>query len=499
MRKLYLLGLIFSFFMLTMCQSLEDTYSDYAGDHVIRYVGKCSNLSVESGWKRLYVEWTNGVDPAVENIKLTWATAGEISDTLLASDVTSCNLLNLQDGSYEITVCGVDKEGNMSLPVTAYGRPYTPSHEAVRVFTQGITKCIPVRNNLMLFFDAWQDNISKLEIHYTSIAGEKKVFPITREVCLENYTLLRDVNLEKGVSVEREGRIGECPDLIVFESLDLLDREPVFTTDFTTLVQWKYGVEEITDTFINNLEELEIDYSITSLEDILYFPNLKKLVLGRNRYLYEPYLNSNKSASMIEEERKSLFVLDVAHELLGIEVERYNQHYFPNTSLSYMVEKGNPVLPKLNYLDATDWEITNSVEDTKDYDSHLEYLLDNNPNTCWETELEPTSIRLYDLVIDMKSQQVVSGLKIVQKNFDPSSVQSGPYLLPTSVRVLVSKDKITWDIPMYVDYNMLGNTNGEITLLQFPVSRNIRYIKLQVSDQVFGGNFGVTLADVVVF
>ena len=99
MRKLYLLGLIFISFMMTMCQSLEDTYSDYAGDHVIRYVGKCSDLSVVSGWKRLYVEWTNGVDPVVENIKLTWMTAGEISDTLLAPDVTSCNLLNLQDGS----------------------------------------------------------------------------------------------------------------------------------------------------------------------------------------------------------------------------------------------------------------------------------------------------------------------------------------------------------------------------------------------------------------
>ena len=49
----------------------------------------------------------------------------------------------------------------------------------------------------MLFFDTWQDNISKLEIHYTNIAGEKKIFPITREVCLENYTLLKDVNLER--------------------------------------------------------------------------------------------------------------------------------------------------------------------------------------------------------------------------------------------------------------------------------------------------------------
>ncbi|MDE7073973.1 MAG: DUF4998 domain-containing protein, partial [Odoribacter sp.] len=371
MKKLYLPGLILISLIMTKCQSLEDTYSDYAGDHVIRYVGKCSELTVTPGWQRLNVEWNNSVDPAIEKIKLTWSADGRISDTLLLPGTTACNLTDMEDGAYEVTVCGMDKEGNLSLPETAYARPYTYNHELVRIFTHGITKYMPVKNNLILFFDTWQDNIAKLEIHYTNTAGEKQVFPITREVCASKYTLLEDVDVQQEVSVEREGHIGDCPDLIVFEPLNLLDRAPSFTTDFTTLALRKYGVEEMTDAFINQLEELEIDYSVTSLEDILYFPNLKKLILGKNRYLFEPYLGVNQSKSTVSELQKSLDILEIAHKVLGLEVERYNQHYFPNTTLEYMIEKGNPVLPELAYLDATDWEITNSVEDNKDYDSHL--------------------------------------------------------------------------------------------------------------------------------
>ena len=34
---------------LTGCESLTDTYKDYAGDGEIRYVGKCDGLTVAAG------------------------------------------------------------------------------------------------------------------------------------------------------------------------------------------------------------------------------------------------------------------------------------------------------------------------------------------------------------------------------------------------------------------------------------------------------------------
>nr|MDE7074153.1 discoidin domain-containing protein [Odoribacter sp.] len=125
-------------------------------------------------------------------------------------------------------------------------------------------------------------------------------------------------------------------------------------------------------------------------------------------------------------------------------------------------------------------------------------LLDNDPNTFWQPEQQP-SLRQYDLEIDMKSLQTVHGLKIVQKNFNPSTDYSSSFFLPESVQVLVSTDRITWEMPMYVEDNVLGNTNGEITLLQFPVEKNIRYIRLSLSDRANYSNFGITLADIVAF
>ena len=39
------------------CESLEDTYSDYAEGGALRYLGKCRDLKIEPGWKRLIVSW----------------------------------------------------------------------------------------------------------------------------------------------------------------------------------------------------------------------------------------------------------------------------------------------------------------------------------------------------------------------------------------------------------------------------------------------------------
>ena len=38
-------------------ESLEDTYKEYAGKGEIRYLGKCNNLLVTPGWKRIIITW----------------------------------------------------------------------------------------------------------------------------------------------------------------------------------------------------------------------------------------------------------------------------------------------------------------------------------------------------------------------------------------------------------------------------------------------------------
>ena len=43
-RKLYYIAWLFAALFVIGCEDLEDTYDEYAGDGMIRYVGKCSNV-----------------------------------------------------------------------------------------------------------------------------------------------------------------------------------------------------------------------------------------------------------------------------------------------------------------------------------------------------------------------------------------------------------------------------------------------------------------------
>ena len=67
------------------------------------------------------------------------------------------------------------------------------------------------------------------------------------------------------------------------------------------------------------------------------------------------------------------------------------------------------------------------------------------------------------------------------------------------MKVLVSTDQASWDGAMYDEDNVIGNTAGEITLLRMKEPREIRYVKVIVSDLVYFANSSIILADFVVF
>ena len=58
------------------CESLEDTYKDYAGDGPIRYLVKCDDLDVNAGWNRLVVSWNSVDDPIIDKVKVSWTVDG---------------------------------------------------------------------------------------------------------------------------------------------------------------------------------------------------------------------------------------------------------------------------------------------------------------------------------------------------------------------------------------------------------------------------------------
>ena len=137
------------------CESLEDTYSDYAGEGTIRYLGKCNDLSVKPGWQRLIVTWTNHVDPAIDKVKVSWTLDGITRDSLLEKGTTECNIRNLENATYEVAVCSVDKDGNCSLPALTSERPYTLDHESIKSFTRMFDKYFFVGNHLAIIFSEW--------------------------------------------------------------------------------------------------------------------------------------------------------------------------------------------------------------------------------------------------------------------------------------------------------------------------------------------------------
>ena len=56
------IGLLFAMLVMVSCESLEDTYEDFAGNGPVRYLGKCTDLTIQPGWNRLQVRWTNSPD-----------------------------------------------------------------------------------------------------------------------------------------------------------------------------------------------------------------------------------------------------------------------------------------------------------------------------------------------------------------------------------------------------------------------------------------------------
>ena len=90
-KRKYIINLLLAMVaLLAGCnESLEDTYSDYAGDGKIRYVAKCSDLDVVPGWERLMLSWVNGTDATIDKIKVAWMFEGQRDSVYLPGTATS--------------------------------------------------------------------------------------------------------------------------------------------------------------------------------------------------------------------------------------------------------------------------------------------------------------------------------------------------------------------------------------------------------------------------
>lgn len=503
MNKKYL-WLLLSIFFVAGCESLEDTYSDYAGDGAIRYLGSCTEVSVVPGWQRLIVTWNNGIDPVIDKVKVSWKINDIQRDTLLERNLDSCSLPTTANGTYEVTVRNVDQKGNSSLATTLFVRPYSYEHEAVSSFTRLISKQYFVGDNLLLFFSGWVDNISKAQLDYTDENGNPQFFPLTQDVVDQKFTKLPGkIDLDKPVVLKREGRVSGCPDLITFES-DTLSHEKLYSSEFKTWIKAKYNLPEFDAAYVEELTELEIDYSISSLVDILNLPKLQKLILGKNRYLYSPPTNPNflkfaEAASTLLEMQESFFALKAMHSAnKNFTVERYNQHYFRDNDLdvdmqSWVQSKPNPSAPARQFIDPSKWSITCSGVDPL-YLTNLSNVFDGDANTPW-LPADSDIARIYEIQVDMQTLQTIEGARIIQMNTNwPTTMYND--LFPPSLKIKVSKDGLTWEDATCISDPTLGNTLGEITDIKFAKQQEIRYVKFILYDQPNLERYAIVLAEI---
>lgn len=98
------------------------------------------------------------------------------------------------------------------------------------------------------------------------------------------------------------------------------------------------------------------------------------------------------------------------------------------------------------------------------------------------------------LTIDMKKEETVHGVKIVQNN---SSESEG--FQPAQVSLQYSKDGQTWSDLGYVENVTLGTALGEATLVSAKKATTARYLRVTVKEQTYLGQTKVSLADVAVY
>lgn len=479
---LYCLSFLFVAGLFAGCEDMEDTYKDYAGDGPIRYVGKCKDVQVLPGWNCLRLSWMPSDDPTVEQIKIT---CGDIVEFIPATQ-TEYTITGLGNESYKVTISGVDAEGNESIATELYERPYTAEHEQVLSMTRVVGKWFVMKDRVAMIFSTWNEGLTDCHIEYTAADGSAGTYNVMSFMAqYQKRLVITGVDTSKPVTLKRTGKLEGCPDDIPFPDV-VFTNHPMFNSDFKALLCEHYNLEDVTTDWMESVTELEIDRKVTSLEDIMYFPNLKKLVLGKNLFIKPENKYPLMSNFKIQDETYSTegpvdWPLRQMNEVTGLTVDNYGELLI--SSWESFVNNISEVqsVPALGYIEidpATQVAYSNA-EAEGTYDSHYEYLFDNDPTTAWES-MNNTMIQSYTFTIDLQSVRAVAGTVVTQKDVSLSSTDRN--YLPSIIELELSADGEQWTGATIIEQNTLGNTPGESTLINFLPGSQARYVRFTVSD-----------------
>ncbi len=500
MKRFKYICALFILAVLAGCQSLEDTYSEYTEGGKNRYLGQCDNLTLTAGWQRIIVEWTNPIDPAVTGTKIAWSSTSTSGEMELKGDVTSYIITGINvNENIKVEVMGQDSEGSVSVAKSAYIKPFTEEHEEVVSFARVVSRHYFVNDRLVLLFNNWNSGITHSELRYTTPSGVSKVFELTEDIVSDDFMLLEDmVDETKPVTLHTSGKLTSLEEEVQFTPYSL-STDKTFSPEYRTLFRTVYGKDDISDADIQAMESLEMNFDMTSFENLLLLNNLKTLYLGNNRYMSNDLTEEAKEtyASVLDEHSISKFALDVLKEINGLEVKRYNAHYIPSDwALPYLTEMGNPTLPSVDYHSTTDWTIQTNDED-KGVESRVANLINGSIVDYWRSTISGIA-RSHTITIDMKEAKTIKGVDITQIFFLDSDIDE-PSLMPRDLKISVSDDNAKWENFSNSESVKLGGSSNEVTRIMAATDINARYIRFIINDNVVDNAFRVSLAEIGLF
>lgn len=550
-KKLYCWIWLFAVLFAVGCEDLEDTYDDFTDGGMIRYLGKCSDVEVVPGWERLRVVWKNSIDAGIKYTRVTWQAESDDKpferlveydpERVSVDPMDTVYLEGLSDATYTVTISNISADSTASLVETTYVRPYTETHEDLGTFTRGITSFYRLGDKLAVVLDEDNENLKSLTLTYWGTDQQEHVWDVKQHMSdsveLGVYNAFRKymrllpedgswgIDFSQPLTIKREGQLVGCIDDVPFrdEVLDLNER--IFSTGFSQLLTREYGPDW--ESQIDAIEEIDLDYDMSSFQDLLYFPNLKTVNLGKNRFMIQGHTGENGS---VTDDYLGLMTLQFLQETRGTTINRYNDQYFQNevevmgvpmpytdilmvsgdigwTLLTdhYGYNANYQFMPDIEPLDTTGWRVTCSDTVYNGYKTNgAGWLLDGDPTTCFEPG-QTLATTVFEVEFDMQEAQVVDGFKFVQPDPTTTTATELAYLLE-SVKVEVSVDGYTWEQATYESGgSTIGDALGETTFIEVPeeLRKPVRYIRLTIANkhtsEISGGTplYSLRLGDCV--
>lgn len=497
---LSLLVSLCSFF--SSCESIDDTYKEHAGDGPVQYLNIIYDLQAIPQWESVLLNWELKLDPARTAILVEWKDEKETHSELIDKDAESFLIENLTSNyDYEFNVWAVTVENSeitkKSLGEAVYARPFNMNSDELSLFTHVVTKQIKVADKkIFAIFDSWADNLVSFKIGYFEKGNAEEQFFIAESDDKINnlpmgkpYAIIgEDVDFSKPINIYRTGIIESFGNkTLELAPLTLYFDLPILNNDFATEIRPQIGLYgEIRHEDISDVTSININFNQTSLEDLLYFPKLETINLGKDRYLMMGTKETVKSTLSSESAKQiSLAALKLMTEVVGTKINQYGKHYFDQAQEWFFGKNLTAELPHIQLLNAEQWDITETPSDVMGYDTGLWNLLSDN-GLYW-LPTASLQVKVHTIEIDMKKTEDILGFKIVQADIEDPDLQ-----LPELLSVEMMTPSGTWEPASFTKEVMIGNGKGETSLVYLNKEKSslqANKVRVSITDSFYKNGY----------